>query len=246
VKVLATYNIKGGVGKTSTAVNLAYHAAASGSRVLIWDLDPQGAASYCFRIKPRVKGGGKKLLRGKTDIGKLIKGTDFDRLDLLPADFSYRHFDVVLNDIKQPQARLTKVLQSVKKEYDYVILDCPPSISVLSEAVFNTADALIVPTLPSILSLRTLRKLFAFKKEQKKNKARVLAFLTMLDRRKKLHNQVAESWSDMGKWALDVSVPYASEIEQMAERRQPVSCFTPNGRAAQAYAALWPEIKGRI
>ena len=90
--VLATYNIKGGVGKTSAAVNLAYLAALDGARTLLWDLDPQGASTYLFRVKPKVKGGGRKLVRGKSDVDALIKGTDFERLDLLPADFSYRHY----------------------------------------------------------------------------------------------------------------------------------------------------------
>jgi chromosome partitioning protein len=86
VKILATYNIKGGVGKTATAVNLGFLAARDGYRVLLWDLDPQGAASFLFRIKPRVKGGGQALIHGKRPVDGAIKGTDFDNLDLLPAD----------------------------------------------------------------------------------------------------------------------------------------------------------------
>ncbi|MBV8947157.1 MAG: AAA family ATPase, partial [Solirubrobacterales bacterium] len=91
--VLASYNIKGGVGKTSAAVNLAFLAARGGATTLLWDLDPQGASTYLLRVKPKVKGGGRRLVRGKTDAGARIKGTDYERLDLLPADFSYRHMD---------------------------------------------------------------------------------------------------------------------------------------------------------
>ena len=98
--VLATYNIKGGVGKTSAAVNLATLAAHDGARTLLWDLDPQGASTYLFRVKPKIKGGGAKLVRGKTDVEALIKGTDTEGLDLLPADFSYRHMDLALGDAK--------------------------------------------------------------------------------------------------------------------------------------------------
>jgi len=97
VKILATYNIKGGVGKTATAVNLGYLAARDGYRVLLWDLDPQGAASFLFRIKPRVKGGGKALIRGTKALDAAIKGTDYDGLDLLPADFTYRNLDLLLD-----------------------------------------------------------------------------------------------------------------------------------------------------
>ena len=94
MKVIATYNIKGGVGKTTAAVNLAYLAAQDGFRTLLWDLDPQAAATYMFRVRPRVKGGGKALIRGTRLLDDAIKGTDFDRLDLLPGDFTYRNMDL--------------------------------------------------------------------------------------------------------------------------------------------------------
>ena len=128
MKVLATYNIKGGVGKTATAVNLAHVAAAQGNRVLVWDLDPQGAATFYFRVKPKVKGGGKAIVRGSLELGDAIKATDFDNLDLVPADFSYRHLDLWLDDAKKPLVRIRRALRQVSEEYDYVFLDCPPSI----------------------------------------------------------------------------------------------------------------------
>jgi chromosome partitioning protein len=90
MKVIATYNIKGGVGKTATAINIAYLAAKDGYRVLLWDLDPQAAASFLLRVRPKVKGGSKALIAGKRTVDDAIKATDFDNLDLLPADFTYR------------------------------------------------------------------------------------------------------------------------------------------------------------
>ena len=110
MRIIGVYNIKGGVGKTATAVNLAYLSARDGFRTLVWDLDPQGAASFYFRIKPRVKGGGKKMVRGGKELDELIKGSDFDNLDLLPADFSYRNMDLVLNEAKKPAKQLLKLL----------------------------------------------------------------------------------------------------------------------------------------
>src|SRR3954454_20652644 len=101
MKVMATYNIKGGVGKTSAAVNLAALAAADGFRTLLWDLDPQAAATFLFRIKPKVRGGAAKLVRGQSEVGDLLKGTDIEGLDLLPADFSYRHMDLELDGTKR-------------------------------------------------------------------------------------------------------------------------------------------------
>ena len=121
--VLASYNIKGGVGKTSAVVNLAYLAAREGANTLLWDLDPQGASTYLLRVKPKVKGGGRRLVHGKTDADARIKGTDYERLDLLPADFSYRHMDLHLDDAKRPTRRLARVLAPLVPEYDYVFLD---------------------------------------------------------------------------------------------------------------------------
>ena len=102
MRVIATYNIKGGVGKTTAAVNLAYLAARDGLRTLLWDLDPQAAATYMFRVRPRVKGGGKALIRGTRSLDEAIKGTDFDRLDLLPGDFTYRNMDLLLDAGEEP------------------------------------------------------------------------------------------------------------------------------------------------
>jgi len=110
MKILATYNIKGGVGKTSAAVNLSYLAAADGLRVLLADLDPQAAATFLLRVRPRVKGGGTALIRGSGELDKAIKGTDFERLDLLPADFTFRNLDLILDDTKKPTRRLARRL----------------------------------------------------------------------------------------------------------------------------------------
>jgi chromosome partitioning protein len=242
--VLATYNIKGGVGKTSAAVNLAYLAALGGARTLIWDLDPQGASTYLFRVKPKVKGGGDKLVRGRSDVDTLIKGTDFERLDLLPADFSYRHMDLALDATKKPTRRLARVLAPLADEYDYVFLDCPPSISLVSESVFQAADALLVPLIPATLSSRTfaqLRKVVAAGDDG----PRLLAFFSMVDGRKRLHREVMESIAADAD-VLRTAIPSASEVERMGLLRSVVERYAPNGRAARAYRALWHEVQGRL
>ena len=91
-------------------------------------------------------------MRGKSDVDALIKGTDHEGLDLLPADFSYRHMDLELGDAKKPNRRLGAVLKPLRDEYEYTFLDCPPSISLVSESVFEVADALLVPIIPATLS----------------------------------------------------------------------------------------------
>jgi cellulose biosynthesis protein BcsQ len=246
VRVFATYNIKGGVGKTSSAVNLAYLSAAARRRTLIWDLDPQGAATYLFRVRTKVKGGGKGLLSGKTEVDDAIRGTDFDGLDLLPADFSYRKLDLALGRLDKPGKRLAWLLQSVESHYDDVFLDCPPSISLLSQAVFVASDALLVPTIPTTLSLRMLDKLEThLAKRKRSRRAQVLPFFCMVDCRKRLHREITAEAGTKGEF-LSSSVPYSSLVEQMSVQRAPVNAFARWSAPARSYAALWAEIQSRL
>ena len=243
---LALYNIKGGVGKTSAAVNLAWNAADEGARVLLWDLDPQGAASYLLRIRPKVRGGGAKLVRGKSDPTALLKGSDHPGLDLLPADFSYRNMDLALDATKRPTQGLARVLAPFAGEYDYVFLDCAPAISLASENVFAAADALLVPLIPTPLSLRTYDQLRAFvAADVPKPRPRILAFLSMVDGRKTLHRDIAEELG-ASDGVLASAIPAASDVERMAAQRRPLAQFAARGRAARAYEALWDELRGRL
>jgi chromosome partitioning protein len=244
-RVLATYNIKGGVGKTSSAVNLAYLAAAGGAHTLLWDLDPQGGSTYLFRVKPRVKGGARKLVRGKSDVETLIKGTDHERLDLLPADFSYRHMDLALADTKRPTRRLARVLDPLRDDYDYVFLDCPPSISLVSEGVFETADVLLVPLVPATLSSRTFDQLRSIVSDGDDG-PQVLAFLSMVDLRKRLHRDLAVSLQAEYPEVMRAGIPAASDVERMGAYRTVIEEFAPRSRAAQAYRELWAEIGERV
>lgn len=242
MKIYATYNIKGGVGKTSAAVNLAHLAARGGQQTLLWDLDPQGAATYLFRVKPKVKGGGSALVRGKRALDDAIKATDFDGLDLVPADFSYRNMDLQLDDAKKPTRRIRQLLQPLAGEYDVVLLDCPPSISLLSENVLHAVDTLLVPIIPATLSVRTLDQLVNFIGDFDGRRPEVYAFFSMVDRRKRLHHDVIEQLAAERPGILETAIPALAIIEQMAERRAPVTVFAPYSVAAMQYQALWDEI----
>jgi cellulose biosynthesis protein BcsQ len=244
--VVATYNIKGGVGKTSTAVNLAYLAARGGMRTLLWDLDPQGSATYLFRVKPKVKGGGKALVAGRRTLDEAIKGTDFDHLDLIPADFSYRHLDFDLDSTKRPTDRIRRLIATLKGEYDVVILDCPPSASLVSENVVHACDVLLVPLIPAMLSVRTYDQLIEFVDELPGRKPQVVAFLSMVDRRKKSHREFAERLPQDRASVVAEVIPSRSVIEQMASERAPVPAFAPTNPVTAAYEALWARVQSRL
>jgi cellulose biosynthesis protein BcsQ len=257
VRIYATYNIKGGVGKTTTAVNLAYLAAAdSGLRTVLWDLDPQGAASFMFRVKPRVKGGGKAIISGSRSLDEAIKGTDFDNLDLIPADFTYRNMDLLLDSVGsrgtgsdvpggKPARKLSKLLTPLAAEYDAVFLDCPPSISLVSENVLHAADVIVVPLIPTTLSVRTLEQLTEFVAGFNGHRPDVLAFFSMVDRRKKLHREITGNLSSERSGVAATTIPALSMIEQMSVERSPVTVFAPRSSAARAYRSLWAELRAR-
>ena len=245
MKIIATYNIKGGVGKTATAVNIAALAASDGYRVLLWDLDPQAAASFLFRVRPKVKGGGKALIAGKRPVDDAIKATDFDRLDLLPADFTYRNLDLHLDGERKSATRLRSLLIPLRREYDLVVLDCPPSISLLSENVLHAADLLLVPLIPTTLSVRTLDQLTEFVGGFNGQRPEVLAFFSMIDRRKRLHKQIAHDLPMERSDFAVAAIPALSVIEQMSVQRAPVTAFAPRSAAARRYAELWAEARER-
>jgi chromosome partitioning protein len=242
VKVFATYNIKGGVGKTSTAVNLAYLSGRAGYRTLLWDLDPQAAASFLFRVRPRVKGGGKALVRGTRSLGDAIKGTDFDNLDLLPADFTYRTMDLALDAAKKPTRRIARLLAPLKSDYDVIFLDCPPSMSLVSENVAHATDTLLVPIIPTTLSLRTFDQLSEFVGGLDGRRPRLLGFFSMVDARKKLHRDIVGSLPAERADIAAAAIPALSVVEQMAVHRLPVPAFAPRSTAAQRYEQLWAEL----
>jgi chromosome partitioning protein len=244
VKILATYSIKGGVGKTTTAVNLSFEAASTGARVLLWDLDPQGAATFFFRVKPRVKGGVSRLLGRRGELAANIKESDVSGLHLVPADFSLRHLDVHLTDGGGGSTEsLAALLEPLTDGYDVAILDCAPGITLGSEAVFCAADALLVPTVPTTLSVRTLEQLTTFLDD---GAATVLPFVSMLDRRKTLHRQLVESLADAEPRFLTTTIPNASSVERMALHRAPLGEFAPRSTARKAFADLWAEVAGRL
>jgi cellulose biosynthesis protein BcsQ len=246
MQILAVTNIKGGVGKTTTAVNLAYLAAASARRTTIWDLDPQGASTHLLRGEPAERASAKKLVSGKRELSELIARTEYDGLDLVPADLSYRDFDIHMNERKHRTGQLLKMSAALRDSCDTLILDCPPGMSLLSENVLRAADAIIVPVLPSPLSMRMLEQLYEFAERSGWTDLNILPFFSMVDRRKSLHEETIASLRTRFPQILATEVPYWSEIERMTVRRAPLPAFAPRSPAALLYADLWAEVAARL
>ena len=239
--IIAVYNIKGGVGKTAASVNLAYLSATTEKTTLLCDLDPQGSSSYYFRTSPKKKHCAQQLLKGKKSVARNIRGTDYPNLDILPADFSYRNMDLALNEYKKSTRRLSKILQPLTEEYDHIVLDCPPNITLLSENIFEAADILLIPFIPTTLSLLSFEKLLDFFTETGIKRKKLFLFFSMVQRQKTMHMNMMKSFARR-KRVLKNYIPFLADVEKMGLHRKPVLDFAPSSPASRAYRLVWQEI----
>ena len=246
MEIIAISSIKGGVGKTTTAVHLAYLSAAAGWRTLLWDLDPQGGATYSLGVDASLNGAAKRLVRGDQELEDAIVATPFDNLDLLPGDLSLRRMDLHLHERKHPTERLLKMSRSLRSRYAALFIDCAQGMSLLSENVLTAADAIVVPLIPSPLSVRMLDQLSGFVAERGWTDLVVLPFFSMVDRRRQLHQEYIAATRERFPGILRTEVPYWSEIERMSVRRAPLSAIAPRSAAARIYLSLWTEIDERL
>ena len=246
MKIIACYSNKGGVGKTATSVNLAYASAMSGRTTLLCDLDPQGASGFYFRVKPSRKLKKQAFFRDVDCFTGAIRESDFANLDLLPANMSYRDFDIFLSRMKNSRSRLKKALKAVGTEYDVIILDCPPNISLLSENVFKVADKIVVPVIPTTLSERTLEQLYDFFGDKKYQKKKLLPFFSKVQKSKKLHRGTMIKLQKKYKNFLDESIPFSTDIEKMGVHRAPVLAYAGSRPAAKAYEDVWNGIQSKV
>ena len=245
MKTVAVFNMKGGVGKTTAAVNLSYLAAAAGRRTLLWDLDPQAASTFTFRVRPDMPGFGKESVQDGRVFAAAVKETDYQNLYLLPADFAYRKFERYLDALGRPKRLIASLLGAIGHDFDIVFLDCPAGFSLLIEGLLAAADAIVVPVVPTVLSLRTLTRLLGWA-DRSDAQATVAAFLNMVDRRKMLHRQAADLCVAHPDVFLAAQVPYASVVEEMAVRRMPLPAFGGREAATAAFAQIWAELETRL
>jgi len=245
VKVLALYSIKGGVGKSTASVNLAYEASQNGLKTLVIDLDPLGASTYCFRVTPPKKLDSSTLIEGGKKLRKFIRETDFPRLDILPSTFDYRTIDLLFDEEKHPKRLLQIVLKSNIGEYDLVVIDCTPNLTLLSENVLRAADLIAVPVIPTPLSLNAYEKLRKQTEGNKIKSGTIRPFISMLDRRKKIQIETTEMLIKK-KRTFQAIIPFTSHIEKMTYYRDPVQVSAQRSRGAEAYRLLWKEIWSQL
>lgn len=241
MRIIAVYSSKGGVGKTAAAVNLSYSAAQCGHKVLLCDLDAQGAATFYFRVKADKDFTGKKFMKG--GLGKYVRASDYANLDILPASFSFRNLDLALNKLEEKKRKgaLRKLLTALADEYDVLIMDCPPNMTLLSENIILAADSVVTPVIPTTLSLMALQQLLKLFRKVGREEQRINAFFSMVEQRKVMHREVIAKYR---KYPLfrTAQIPYLAEIEKMGIYRQPLGAVSQHSVAAQHYTRLWLEI----
>jgi chromosome partitioning protein len=242
--VTAIYSIKGGVGKTATAVNLAALASFKGEKTLLIDLDPQASSTFYLKVKPKIRTTVKKLLKGKSSVQDQIKATDYVHLDILPSTFGFRNLEQLLEKMKRPGERIREMLEPLGTIYQWIFIDCPPGMTRLAEAIFNASDLILVPVVPTTLSVRTYHELRDFIADHPlRPGSRVAGFFSMVERRKNMHREILNDWDFKKELFCNTSIPYLSDVERMGIYRKPVVAFKPGSDASAAFAGLWAEIK---
>lgn len=242
MKIISSYSIKGGVGKTALAVNMAYAFSEAGYRTLLIDLDPQGAVAHYFRVDTAEKFRMRDAPSLTEGLLNNIRESDFPGLDIIPSHLAYRHFDIALDGMSKRRKQLRKALEKFKPDYDVIFLDCPPNITLLSENVFQASDMILVPVIPTILSQRTLDQLVGFFRAEELPHKILHPFFSMVQKRNKMHRDSMKTLMEAHQGFLKASIPFSADVEKMGIRRMPLLAYSHTCEAARAYRAVCDEI----
>lgn len=248
-KIIAIANQKGGVGKTTTAVNLTAAMGARGRKTLLIDIDPQGNATSGLGLNKReVEFSTYDLLIGDVSVSKVVKKTEYENVDLLPANISLAGAEIELVDIQGRESRLKEAIAPLLGEYDYIFIDCPPSLGLITLNAFTAADSLLVPIQCEYYALEGLSQLMATVRQVKRMyNPRIEiegVLLTMFDGRLNLTQQVVDEVKRFFPQKVYATViPRNVRLSEAPSYGQPIKYFDKASKGAAAYDELAAEME---
>jgi len=250
-EVIACANQKGGVGKTTTIVSLAAYLALNGHRVLLVDLDPQGNATSGIGIdRAGLEASVYDVLLSETPLDSVVRPSLVERLSVLPSDRSLAGAEVELVPNSGRERRLKRVLEAAGDHYDYILLDCPPSLGLLTVNGLTAADSVLIPLQCEYYALEGLGQLMATIEliREHLNPSLVMrgVVLTMHDGRTSLSADVtAEVRRHLGEQVFRTVVPRSVRLAEAPSYGQPIALYSPSSRGALAYQAVTAELLER-
>lgn len=247
-KCIAVANQKGGVGKTTTAINLSACLGALGKRTLLIDLDPQGNASSGVGFdKQQVEQSVYRVLCGEMNMPAACIKTEFDNLSLCPSDISLAGAEVELVMMDEREYRLKSAVAAIKQDYDFIIIDCPPSLGLLTLNALVAADTILIPIQCEYYALEGLSQLTSTIRKVRQSLNRALdiegVLLTMFDARTNLSIQVADEVKRFYPQKVYASViPRNVRLSEAPSFGQPIHIYDKHSRGAECYMDLAQEV----